>query len=69
VQSAIQDDRIALSADELAERLGLSRKTIFNHTAPRGTLRPIRIGSSVRYALDEIDRWLAERQEQSQGAK
>lgn len=57
------DNRLALTADELAESLGVSRKTIFNHTEPRGTLKPTRIGTSVRYARAEVERWLAERQQ------
>jgi excisionase family DNA binding protein len=53
---------ILYTPDQLAERLGLSRKTIFNHTVPRGTLRAVRIGEAVRYSPAEVDRWIAEKQ-------
>lgn len=54
--------KLALTADELANATSVCRKTIYNHTAPRGTLQSVKIGSAVRYSLAEINRWIAELQ-------
>jgi len=52
---------LAYTSDQLAELLSVSRKTVFNNTEPRGTLKPTRIGTSVRFTAQEVDRWLSER--------
>jgi len=54
--------KLLLTPDETAESLRLCRKSVYNITYPRGTLRSIKIGSATRYAVSEIQRWIAEQQ-------
>jgi len=57
------DSSLLLSAAEAARLLGLSRKTLWNHTAPRGDGIPaIHIGRVVRYSRSTLERWIAERE-------
>jgi excisionase family DNA binding protein len=44
-----------LTAREAARYLGVSAGTLFNHTAPRGHIRSIRIGAAVRYSKADLD--------------
>jgi excisionase family DNA binding protein len=57
--------KLLLTPDEVAEALGLCRKSVYNVTAPRGDLRSIKIGSSTRYAVSEIQRWISQRQSEA----
>jgi excisionase family DNA binding protein len=55
---------LLLSADQAATLLGVSRKTLWNHTAPRGEKIPaVRIGRVVRYRRDTLERWIAEHEQ------
>jgi excisionase family DNA binding protein len=47
----------ALTAEELAEMLGVSRLTILRR-AKRGTIPSFRVGSCVRFDPSNIARWL-----------
>jgi excisionase family DNA binding protein len=56
-----QSDRLLLTANQAAKLLGVSRKTLWNHTVPRGERIPaVRIGRVLRYRRDTLERWIAE---------
>jgi predicted DNA-binding transcriptional regulator AlpA len=59
-----------LTAIQAAKFLGLSRKSLWNHTAPRGAKIPcVRIepGRLVRYSRSTLERWIAERERGHEG--
>jgi len=56
--------RQLLSPDELASYLGVPRATVYRWRSRREGPCGIRVGRHVRYRLEEIERWLDERQEQ-----
>jgi predicted DNA-binding transcriptional regulator AlpA len=54
---------LLISAAEASRLLGMSRKSLWNHTAPRGDGIPaIHIGRVVRYSRATLERWIAERE-------
>ena len=48
---------------EAAEALGISEKTLWSRTAPRGPIPVVRLGRSVRYSVDALRRWIDEHQQ------
>ncbi|MEM9367539.1 MAG: helix-turn-helix domain-containing protein, partial [Planctomycetota bacterium] len=68
VQSPDGDNLICLSRDDAAQRLGISSRTLYQRTAPRGPIRAVRFGRRVLYPVHEIDRYITEQME-SQSAK
>jgi hypothetical protein len=52
--------KLLLTAREAAAALSICGKTLFTMTAPRGPLRCIRIGKSVRYAVTDLQQFIAE---------
>lgn len=45
-----------------AELLGVSEKTLWNNTAPRGSGIPaVRLGRSVRYSRVALEKWIESR--------
>jgi predicted DNA-binding transcriptional regulator AlpA len=54
--------KLALRPREAAEMLGISERTLFAYSAPRGSIPCIRFGSgkrkSVRYPMAELEAWL-----------
>lgn len=46
-----------LSVNELAERLGLSRSTVYRRIADRTLPAPIRIGHVLRFRIEDLERW------------
>jgi len=50
---------LALSAEDLAVMLGLSLRKIRRMDAAGFLPRPVRLGRSVRWPIEEIKRWLA----------
>jgi excisionase family DNA binding protein len=52
-----------LSPDELASYLGVPRATVYRWRSRREGPCGIRVGRHVRYRLEEVERWLDERQE------
>jgi excisionase family DNA binding protein len=56
--------RRLLSPDELASYLGVPRATVYRWRSRREGPCGIRVGRHIRYRLEEVDRWLDERQEQ-----
>ena len=62
--------QLLVGVDEAARLLGVSRKTLFNHTAPRGDKIPaVRIGRVVRYSPAELEQWIARRLEESKSLR
>ena len=49
------------SIRETSERLNLCEKSVWNHTAPRGTLPCVRIGSRLLFREEDIDAWIESR--------
>jgi predicted DNA-binding transcriptional regulator AlpA len=56
------DDRILWSAKETAKRLGISERTLYSQTVPRGTLQCVKIGVRTGYRPDTVDAWLRDRE-------
>lgn len=67
IEPPADDDRL-LTVDEVAKLLGLCPKSVWLHTAPRGGLRSIHLGRSVRYSRAEVRRFIAELQSKSDAA-
>jgi predicted DNA-binding transcriptional regulator AlpA len=44
-----------LTSKQAATWLQVSAKTLWNHTAPRGRLKVIRLGKNVRYRLTDLE--------------
>ena len=51
-------DRVALSPEEAAKTLGISRDTFDQHVGP--TLRMVRLGRRKLVPVDELRRWVDE---------
>jgi excisionase family DNA binding protein len=61
-------DGLLLSAKEAARLLGLNRKTLWNHTAPRGARIPsVRVGRFLRYSREGLQQWIRERERDATG--
>lgn len=56
--------QLLIGADEAARLLSVSRKTLWNHTAPRGRIPAVRIGRVVRYSPVDLERWIEESKSQ-----
>ena len=53
--------KLLLSVREAAAALGVSEKTLWTWTAPRGDLPVVRIGTSVRYSPAALEGWINKR--------
>ncbi len=51
--------RLAISADEMAELLGISRAHVWRLHSQGRIPRPVRLGRAVRWDRATIERWLA----------
>ena len=47
-----------INAHELAEILGISQRTIWRLISTGKLIQPIRIGTSVRWRLDQVNEWI-----------
>ncbi|MBI2824407.1 MAG: helix-turn-helix domain-containing protein [Planctomycetia bacterium] len=56
-------EALLLNATQAAELLAICPKTLFNLTAPRGPIRPVRLGRAVRYSRASLEQFVAQRQE------
>jgi predicted DNA-binding transcriptional regulator AlpA len=54
--------RLLLTSREAAATLAVSERTLWGLTAPRGPIRPVRVGRAIRYAPTELQRWIDSRQ-------
>lgn len=52
-------DRLALSADEVAAMLGISRAHVWKLASSGRMPRPIRLGRAVRWDRKNLEAWLA----------
>jgi excisionase family DNA binding protein len=50
---------ILITADELAAKLALSKRTIYRMLSAGTFIQPLRLGGAVRWRLDEIEAWIA----------
>jgi excisionase family DNA binding protein len=55
--------RLLLTADEACAAMKVCRKTLYSLTVPRGTLRSVLIGRSVRYSVETVRAWIADREQ------
>ncbi len=54
-------DALLLSASQAAKLLGISRKTLWNRSAPRGDIPVVTgLGRVVRYRRESLERWIIE---------
>ena len=52
---------MVLVASEAVKLLGISEKTLWNHTAPRGNQIPVvRFGKAIRYSRAALEHWIAQ---------
>lgn len=49
-----------LRSREAAEFIGVSLKTLWILSAPRGTLPVVKVGKSVRYDMADLKKWIEE---------
>ena len=56
------EQRKLFSVKETANLLGISERTLWSITTPRGMLVCCRIGSRVMYSLEAIERFIAEQE-------
>jgi prophage regulatory protein len=54
-----QDVPLLLSGKIVAERLGISMRTLWRLRAAGKLPAPVRLGGSVRWRVNEIDSWVA----------
>lgn len=47
-----------INAHELANILGISQRTIWRLIANGKLIQPIRIGTSVRWRLEQVNQWI-----------
>jgi excisionase family DNA binding protein len=50
--------KLLLTVREAAEALSVSERTLWALTAPRGPIRSVRLGRSVRYSADSLRDWI-----------
>jgi excisionase family DNA binding protein len=62
-----QDPRALLTADELAERLHVTKSWIYNKVRA-GRMPHVRLGRYVRFRVGAIDAWIEEIERGGQGA-
>lgn len=53
------EEALAITAEELAELLGISKRHLWSLNAKAKLPRPVRLGRSVRWSLPEVRDWLA----------
>lgn len=59
IQLGAGPNQLALSPEELAASLGISRAHIFRLHSAGKLPKPVRLGRSVRWPVREIESWLA----------
>lgn len=55
---APEDESRLISADEVAQMLSISTRTVWRLLSTGKMVQPIRIGGSVRWRLDEVKEWI-----------
>jgi excisionase family DNA binding protein len=54
----VEEAKLLLSTREAAKLLGISDRSLWNLTAPRGPVPAIRFGGIVRYSPDDLRAWI-----------
>lgn len=55
--------KLLLTPREAAELLGISERTLWSLSVPRGPIPAVRVGvRSVRYSVAALERWISEQQ-------
>jgi predicted DNA-binding transcriptional regulator AlpA len=63
-----KDQPLLLRAREAAKALGVSERTLWSRTKPRGPIPSVRLGSAVCYSVAALQEWIdAEVQKQNRG--
>ena len=50
-----------LSIREVADQTGLCEKSVWNSTAPRGSLPCVKLGARILYRPDDVTAWIESR--------
>lgn len=53
-----QQEQLLLRPREAAQRLGISERLLWQHSAPRGPIPTTRIGNAVRYSPEALQRYI-----------
>lgn len=56
------EPKLLLTADEAARSLSICRKSLWSRTQPRGPIPCVRFGSSVRYSIEALRRFVREQE-------
>jgi len=59
MQLTAREESLAISANQLAELLGISKRHLWSLNAQGKLPRPVRLGRAVRWPLREIREWIA----------
>jgi len=54
--------KLLLSAREAAHALGVSERTLWTYSMPRGPIPAVNIGSRRMYSTESLRRWIADRE-------
>jgi excisionase family DNA binding protein len=57
--SRVRDEPILVRAAELARMLNISLRTLWRLNSAGRLPRPLRLGTSVRWRLDEVNQWIS----------
>ena len=62
--------QLLLSPRDAATALSISERTLFDLTAPRGTIHAIRVSRQLlRYPVEELRRWISEQMKPEEPAE
>jgi excisionase family DNA binding protein len=54
--------KLLLNQREAAESLGISERSLWGLTEPRGPIPAVRVGRSVRYRFEALRRWVEDKE-------
>lgn len=57
--AGLSPNRLALSAEEVAEALGISRAHVFKLVSSGRLPKPVKLGRAVRWPRKDLEEWLA----------
>lgn len=60
-----QEFQLLLSARETATALGISQRTLWAQTRPRGPIPAVHVGRRVLYDPDDLRAWIAQQKRQA----
>ena len=61
--SVVTEQKELWNVRETSTRLGISERTLFSITSPRGSLKSLRIGTRVFYLPETVAAWLASQEQ------